>query len=217
MPNEKIEWSYGWNEDADTEKNRCLLIGDSIVWGSRTDVRKALPEKLTLSTFATSKGVDSPYLVEEIALFCRQSGSRFDAVYFNNGLHPHGQAPEEYGKNYRHVLSRLRALLPNAKWLLGLSTPISWEIGGDPASHSAPIEAKRREELEEADRLVRVYNEQVRAIAREEDLPCFDAYTLMACHADQKTDPYHYDPQGRRIFGSAVAEQLLRLCRSAEK
>ena len=67
-----------------------------------------------------------------------------------------------------------------------------------------------RERLEDSNRLVRIYNEQVRAIAQEESLPYFDAYDLMAPHADKKTDPYHYDPQGRRIFGDAVAEQLKR-------
>ena len=210
MPNEKIEWSYGWNEDADTEKARCLLIGDSIVWGSRVNVYQALPKDLTLSTFATSKGVDSLNLVEEIELFCRQSEFHFEAVYFNNGLHPHGQSPEEYGKNYRLVLSRLRTLLPNAKWILGLSTPISPEIGGDPSAYSAPIEVERREMLADANRLVCSYNEQIRTVAQEEQLPCFDAYALMASHSDKKTDPYHYDPQGRQIFGAAVAEQLVK-------
>ncbi len=211
MANEKIEWTYGWNEDADTSKARCLAIGDSIVWGSRSDAYRALDGSVTLSTFATSKGVDSPYLVEEIDLFCRQNNFCFEAVYFNNGLHTHGQSPEEYGKNYRRVLSKLRALLPHAKFLLGLSTPIS-EVMGDPTVHAAPISVEERENLLALDRNVVAYNQEVLAIAKEEGLPCFDAYSLMKPHSDKKTDPYHYNPEGRQIFGSAVAEQLLSLC-----
>ena len=211
MPNEKIEWTFTWNEDADTDKARCLIIGDSIIWGSRTDVYKALTGEITVSTFATSKGVDSPYLMEEIALFCKQSDLCFQAVFFNTGLHTHGQSSEEYGRNYRRVLSELRALLPNAKFILGLSTPIS-EVMGDPSAHAAPITVEERDHLSELDRGVQAYNREVLAIAREESLPVFDAYTLMAAHKDKKRDPYHFDEEGRSIFGSAVAEQLLSLC-----
>ena len=211
MANEKIEWTFTWNEDADTDKRRCLIVGDSIVWGSRGDVYSALTEEITLSTFATSKGVDSPYLFEELSLFCRQSDLRFEAVYFNNGLHTHGQTPEEYGKNYRLVLSALRALLPSAKFMLGLSTPIS-EVMGDPTAHAAPITVEERSRLLEMDLGVRAYNQEVLAIASEEGLPVFDAYSHMLPHNDQKKDPYHYNEEGRRIFGSAVAEQLLSLC-----
>ncbi len=213
MPNERIEWTFTWNEDADTDKPRCLAIGDSIIWGSKGDAYKALNGKITLSTFATSKGVDSPYLLEEIKLFCKQSDFRFEAVYFNNGLHTHGQSPKEYGENYERILSELRSLLPSAKFILGLSTPIS-EVLGDPTAHAAPITAGERENLLELDRNVLAYNQEVLAIAEKENLPVFDAYSLMKHHADKKKDPYHYNDEGRQIFGSAVAEQLLRLYQS---
>lgn len=211
MANEKIEWTFTWNEDADTDRRRCLLIGDSIVWGSRTDAYAAMREGLTLSTFATSKGVDSPFLLEEIALFCKQSENRFEAVYFNNGLHTHGQSPEEYGRNYRRVLSELRALLPDSPFILGLSTPIS-EVMGDPSAHAAPITVEERSRLLELDAGVLAYNREVLAIAKEEGLPFFDAYSHMLPHNELKKDPYHYNEEGRRIFGSAVAEQLMSLC-----
>ena len=211
MPNEKIEWTFTWNEDADTDRRRCLIVGDSIVWGSRGDAYAARNGDWTISTFATSKGVDSPYLFEELALFCKQSDLRFEAVYFNNGLHTHGQSPEEYGKNYRRVLSELRALLPSAKFILGLSTPIS-EVTGDPSSHSAPITVEERSRLLEQDLGVRAYNREVLRIAEEEGLPVFDAYSHMLPYNDQKKDPYHYNEEGRRVFGSAVVGALSSLC-----
>ncbi len=211
---EKIEWSYGWNEDSDRAVRRCLMIGDSLLWGSRADTYSALaPYDLSLSTFATSKGVNSPYLTDEIDLFCRQSNYDFDAVYFNNGLHSHGQSPTEYAQNYENVLRALRDRMPHAKWILGLSTPIS-ASSDTGASHDAPIHQKGNEEADrnDADLLVQQYNSQVIAIAKQQNLPYFDAYTLMFPHGSYKIDRYHFNADGRKILGLAIAEQLRRLC-----
>ena len=98
--NEAIEWTRIWRENADTAKKRVLLIGDSIIDGCKSLVGKALPKEYTISSYATSKGVDSPFLWREVELLAAQEGFDYAAVYFNSGLHFHGQTPEEYRENY---------------------------------------------------------------------------------------------------------------------
>ena len=52
----KKEWTNTWHEDADTEKARVFLIGDSIVNGIQHFLYKLLPEGVTGSAYMTSGG-----------------------------------------------------------------------------------------------------------------------------------------------------------------
>ncbi|MBQ8344722.1 MAG: SGNH/GDSL hydrolase family protein [Clostridia bacterium] len=211
MANESIEWTNCWREKADRDTKRILLVGDSIIWGAKSFVSKALPDHLAMTAIATSKGVDDPYYVAEIDLLCKQEGYAYEAVYFNNGLHTHGQSPKEYACNYRTALNTLREQIPNAVWILGLSTPIAINPSSG-ADHDTPITAQDRLEIKEKNDLVLAYNQEVRAIADELSLPCFDAYKLLEEKHAWKTDSYHYNEDGRSYLGRAIADVIQTEC-----
>lgn len=201
--NERIEWSRVWRENADREMKRVLLIGDSIIDGSKSVIGKNLPKEYTYSSYATSKGVDAPFLFREVELLAAQENFQYEAVYFNSGLHFHEQTPEDYKENYLRTLGLLRELLPGAAFILGLSTPLTCGAGGDPAKHETPVT------LKETNETVIAFNEKVREIAEETGLPVFDAYGLMVEHPELKRDDgCHFNELGNQLLGKAIAEAI---------
>ena len=200
--NERIEWTRIWREDADRETKRVLLVGDSIIDGSKGKIQKYLPQGYAITSIATSKGVDDPFFIKEIDLLCAQEDYRYAAVYFNNGLHFHGQTPEVYAANYRAALEQLRKMLPDTPVMLGLSTPLT-EGHGNPGEHETPIT------LRDTNDTVVAYNQQVRALAAELNLPCFDAYGLMEPHPELKRDDgTHFSDEGNELLGAEIANAI---------
>ncbi|MBQ8892952.1 MAG: SGNH/GDSL hydrolase family protein [Clostridia bacterium] len=203
--NEKIEWTRMWRENADEKMRRVLLIGDSIIDGCKSIVGKNLPEGHTISSYATSKGVDDPFLYREVELLAAQESFEYAAVYFNSGLHFHGQTPEVYKENYLRTLGLLQKIV-KAPFILGLSTPLTCGTGGDPAKHETPVT------LQETNATVIAYNEKVREIAAETGLPVFDAYGLMVEHPELKSnDGCHFNDDGKKMLGEAIAAAIEKL------
>ena len=207
MLNETIEWTRCWREDADTDKKRILLIGDSLIDGSKREVYYALPEGYATTAIMTSKGVDSPYFAREISLFCEQEGFQYCAVYFNNGIHDHGQTPEEFGKNLRAVLEELMKKIPDAKWILGLCTPAT-PHDDNGQFYEAPVTVDLAEGYAPVCRRILVYNDVIRSVAKELNMPVFDAFSLLAPHPEYKVDAFHLNPEGKKLFGRAIAAKL---------
>lgn len=200
---ERIEWTRYWREEADREAKKVLLIGDSIVNGCIREIQKNLPEGYAVTAVVSSKGLNNPYFIKEIALFCEQEDYRFEAIYFNNGLHFQGQSPAEYKENYRKILKELQALMPHVPMVLGLSTPLTCGDGGDPQKHETPVT------LKETNATVIAFNEKVMEIAREQNLPIFDAYSLMVPHPEMKSgDGCHFNNEGIAYLGKAMAEAI---------
>lgn len=204
--NERIEWSRVWREEANRDVSRVLLIGDSIVDGSKSFIGEELAPDYAISAYITSKGVDNPYFLRELELLCEQEEYGYRAVYFNNGLHPHGQSPETYKENYKKIIAGLRKILPNTPILLGLSTP--WTQGDAKAAegYDAPVTVDEGVRFDERNALVIAYNDKVLEIASEEGLPCFDAYTLMLANTQHKTpDGVHFYAPGYRVLSHEIA------------
>ena len=205
---EAIGWIKYETRSFEKMRPRVLLIGDSIIWGGHEFTANALVDRADVNTFVTSFGVNGTRLSDIVENLCSMDSAGYDAVYFNNGLHSHGQTPEEYAENYRKTVTYLMKCFPNAKWILGFSTPVS----DNPKSgdrHETPITEKQRADNSEKNTLAKQYNEKVRVIAKELSLPYFDAYSLMADKDEWKIDSYHYNEQGKRLFGEAVASKIL--------
>ncbi|MBQ6824334.1 MAG: SGNH/GDSL hydrolase family protein [Clostridia bacterium] len=203
--NEKIEWTRMWREEADTSMKRVLLIGDSIIDGCKTIVGKSLPKEYTISSYATSKGVDDPFLFREVELMAAQENYEYAAVYFNSGLHFHEQSPEAYKENYLRTLKLLQEKI-DAPFILGTSTPLTCGKGGDPAKHETPVTLRENNET------VIAYNQKVREIADETGLPVFDAYDRMVGYPELKSDDgCHFNDEGKALLGKAIAHALEEL------
>ncbi len=205
MKREMLEWFHceSWEGD-----KKVLLVGDSIVWGSHKMVEQILPDGIAVTTIVTSLGVDEARFVKGLDLFANIDEKEYAIVYFNNGLHPHGQTADEYEKNYKKVIIELMKLIPSKKWILGLSTPIS-EDPNDPTDHSAPITDGNESPLKKKNDLVIEYNKRVRKIADELGVEYYDAYALMEDKTALKIDPYHYNEEGRRFFAQALSDVIV--------
>ncbi len=203
---ERIEWTRYWREDADLSSKKVLLIGDSIVNGCTKEIQKNLPDGYAVTAVVSSKGLNNPYFIKEIALFCEQENYQFEAIYFNNGLHFQGQSPAEYKENYIKMLGQLKELMPSVPMVLGLSTPLTCGDGGDPQKHETPVT------LKETNATVLAFNEKVMEIAKEQNLPTFDAYELMLPHPEMKSgDGCHFNSEGIAYLGKAMAEAIINL------
>ncbi len=207
--NENIEWSRAWREGAEGDTERILLIGDSIIDGSKTLVGQALSPDYVITAYITSKGLNNPYFIKELALLCEQEDYEYKAIYINSGLHPHGQSPEDYKRNYKKLISEIRDMVPNIPIILATSTP--WTIGNatDAKNCDAPLTVEEEISFHERNRTVIEYNKKVFELASEEKLPVFDAYRLMLANTKYKApDGVHFKFQGYKILADNIANVI---------
>lgn len=207
--NESIEWSRVWREQAATDTERVLLIGDSIIDGSKSYIGKNLAPTLAITAYITSKGLNNPYFIKELALTVEQEDFNYKAIYLNSGLHFHGQSAQEYKQNYKKLISEIREMLPDATIILGTSTP--WTVGTSALAkeYEAPLTVNAEVSFHERNQTVIAYNEKVFEIAKEESLPVFDAYTLMLENTAYKApDGVHFKPEGYALLSEKIANAL---------
>lgn len=210
MPNERIEWTRCWREDADLDKKRFLLIGDSMIDGSKGNIYKALPDDIATTAVITSKGVDSEFFTKEIELFCMQENFDYEVVYFNNGIHAHDQSPEEYDQNYRRALKTLMSKIPKAKWILGLCTPVTPHLSSGEL-YEAPVTLDLAKGFDPVCTRILMYNQKVEKIAKDFGVEIFDAYSLLADKPELKVDTCHLNEVGRDLFGKAIAKKMMEV------
>ena len=207
MSREKLEWTHYESWEAD---RKVLFVGDSIIWGARSYIEKILPEGVGSTVLVTAHGVNEEQYLRSVSMLATLNDPYYEAVYFNNGLHPRGQTAEEYAENYERVVRELMKAIPAGKWILGLSTPISnkqteiWD-------NSTPITEKEKISLNERNELVLEYNEKVKEIAQRLGVSCYDAYELIDGRDDLKTDPYHYNKEGRELIAKGICEAIVNV------
>ena len=205
MSRESLEWTHYESRAGD---KKILVIGDSIIWGAHSYIEKLLDGKFGLTTIVSAHGVNEEQFLKSVSMLATLNDTYYEAVYFNNGLHPRGQTAEEYAKNYERCVVELMKAIPAGKWILGLSTPISnkqteiWD-------NSAPITDNEKKSLAEKNALVLEYNEKVREISAKLGVPCYDAYSLIESRDDLKIDPYHYNQDGRRLIAKGICDCIL--------
>ena len=206
MSRERLEWTHYESWEAD---RKVLFVGDSIIWGARTYIEKILPEGIGSTVLVTVHGVNEEQFVRSVSMLATLNDKEYEAVYFNNGLHPRGQTAEEYAENYERVVRELMGAIPTKKWILGLSTPIS-NKQTDIWDNTTPITEKEKIDLKERNDLVLEYNEKVKEIAQRLGLPYYDAYSLIDGRDDLKVDPYHYNQEGRELIAKGICEAVMR-------
>ncbi|MBQ9544118.1 MAG: SGNH/GDSL hydrolase family protein [Clostridia bacterium] len=204
---EAIGWIIYEQRSKDEDLPRILLIGDSIVWGAHEAFFEAVKENYSVTTFVSSMGVNEKRFFDTVSGLCGIDGLRFDAAFFNNGLHTHSQTVEEYAENLKNTLKKLIERFPEAKWMIGTSTKISVNPNS-PETTDTPITELRREENETKNALMLAYNEEVKKAASELGVELFDSYTLLEDKDSWKIDPYHYNGEGRKVLGEALAKAL---------
>ena len=189
---ENIEWSITYTYDSqDTASPRILLIGDSICHGYQKPVRGKLGDKANVTFWVTSKCVTDPDYFRELDFVI--GDYHYDFVSFNNGLHSLTTDPGEWAVAFDAAVRYLKDRLPEAKFVVTLSTPL------------------RNAELNEK---VIVLNECAKKAAEANGVAILDLYTPMAAldQDEAHSDDFHFKEPTRNLQGKIVcayvAEQL---------
>ena len=194
---ENIEWTQTWFEQSEPrDKARVLLIGDSISVGYRSPVHKELGGEWYVTAHSTSKALDNPWFMEEIAMTAKQVGYTYDHVHFNNGLHGWHLSEEEYREGYEKAILGLKELFPNARISLVTSTSTCKMDNGVMV-------------LREDNDIVIARNKIVRELAAKYDLPVDDLYAVSAENNNYHGgDGVHFTGEGYNALAKQVAEFL---------
>ncbi len=198
MIREPIEWSqFYWYETDQPELPRVLLIGDSIVVGSREEVGKRLAGKATVGMMATSKIVGDPgYLLELELAF---SDYLPQVIVFNNGLHGHDYTDDFYRDGLVVTIERLKAKCPNAKLAWRSSTPVT--LKDKPAELDPVLNA-----------LVIRRNRIAAEVMEKQGIPVFDLYSQLLNHPELRlADGHHYLLEGYGYIADFLAPKILEM------
>ena len=188
-PREKYEWERIWFEDThDKNAKRVLYIGDSISNATFPHAANACERKFLFNNFATSKGIDNPYLYPMVKIFAEQN-ERIDAIIVNNGLHGWHLTEDEYARYYRDFVRKLRSDHPDTPIFAVLSTATD-----ESRAYSVRVAPR---------------NERVCEIAQDEGLDIIDLYRVSVENKHLLSqDGVHFTQDGYKLFGEEIVRVL---------
>jgi hypothetical protein len=191
---EQIEWCDMWVTHADKAVlPRVLLVGDSIARGYFDAVEKRLAGKACCARATTSKGINDPFLSQEIGLMLAQY--RFAVVHINNGLHGAGCTDEQYRNALAPLIQDITSQSGGASIIWAQTTPVL--INGR-------IENRRTEH-------VRSRNRIAASFAAAHAIPVNDLFGLVADHPEYYSpDGVHFNPTGIEAQARQVADCVLK-------
>jgi acyl-CoA thioesterase-1 len=179
----------------DPKLPRVLLIGDSISIGYTVPVRDLLKGKANVHRIPTNGGPTT----RGVQMIDRWLGDgKWDVIHFNWGLHDlkyisgkHQVSPEDYGKNLRTLVARLKKT--GAKLIWCSTTPV-------PKGVSPP---------RTNDDVLR-YNAMAAKIMKAEGVPTNDLYSFAAKRLEKIQRPrnVHFTPAGSKTLATQVAGSI---------
>lgn len=121
---ETYEWDRTWWDHAgDNQKDRVLIIGDSISWGYRPMVSTMLQGEVYVDGLHTSKACDNKNYLAAVKYVIAQEPRTPRKIFFNWGLHGWHLSTEEYKRCYSEFVQELLRLYPDSELVLVLTTP----------------------------------------------------------------------------------------------
>ena len=189
---ETYEWDNLWWEKAnDTEnKDRVLIIGDSISCSYRKMVNEILDGRIYADGLGTSKALDNPAFLALFDFFMAQCPD-CKAIQFNNGLHGWHMSNESYFEHYAETIRYIKNKYPDKKLIIALTTP-----------------ARRKDNIElfgERNEIVLARNMLATEIAKREGIVVNDFYSIVC------DNPEYFFPDGIHIMPEACM-LLARQC-----
>lgn len=193
---ENVEWLDVWVPGNNTSGlPRVLLIGDSITRGYYKEVEERLKGKAVVARLTTSKSLGDPALLLEVQLVL--SGTRFDVVHFNNGLHGWGYTEEEYARALPELVAAIRKGAPGARLVWATTTPV--RVSG------------KLDQFDPRTERVKARNKAAADLMAKEKLPTDDLYNLVATRPEwYSADGVHFNAKGVAALGEQVAGRLLK-------
>lgn len=189
---EGTEWCNIWmNSATSSDKERVLLVGDSITNAYFNSVSKQLKEKFYCAKLTTSACVSDPIFLEQLAVMF--NNYKYKVIHFNNGLHGFGYTEEEYKIGYEKVLKFIQKKAPKAKIILAFSTPLK---STSPQNSLNPRVDKR--------------NKIVQDLAKKYSAEVNDLHSISKGHPEFYSDPYHYKAEAVKVQSKQVAAVILK-------
>ena len=200
---EKIEWLNYWIEDADQEKERILLIGDSVT----RQYRKCLNSLLSIEGYvcdiiATSRAAMDEILEKELKFFFERSEYSYNYIVFHLGAH-HGywiQCSKENAIKlaYEKRLKKLLMLISdNCKQIITVSGTYENE------------NSLNKEEIFRHNEEIAVRNSVLKQISVENKFLYVDLCLTMKKAGFKYTDWCHYERKADEYMANRIAEVLL--------
>lgn len=180
---ETYEWDNIWWEHAeDEEKNRILLVGDSISCGYRGFINKILDKKAFADGIGTSKSLANDSLIALIDYVFVQK-KNYKIIQFNNGLHGWHLSADEYEYYYDKTIKHIKEKYPEVKVVIALTTPL-----------------RNKEKIDEYDKqnaMVKERNNAAIRVAKKHGLAVNDLYSLIEDFPQYyKNDGVHLNDEG---------------------
>ena len=196
---EKIEWLNYWVDDANTEKKRIILIGDSVTRECRKILSIYLHPEYAVDLIATSYSFNDYMFNREIEHYFRETIYRYDLAILNIGAH-HGysysvnddSAKRAYIGAIEQLIYSISSLCTNN---IIVTAPIherEYDEKGTVLNHNAEIIARA---------------ELLQDIARKHDLRYYDLSEMMKGKKYKYTDWVHSNTKGYEI----MAQQFLKI------
>lgn len=181
---ETYEWDRTWIDQAnDHETARVLYIGDSISSAILRIATECADGKYLFDGYASSKGLDNPYLMETLKLFAREEGKR-NAVIFNNGLHGwHLDDTTEYKDYLTKTVGEMLREFSDTPFAIVLTTDV------DDPKRSARVDVR---------------NGVAREVAELYNVPVIDIHTESVKLAEHRTDGVHFDGEAYRRLAKII-------------
>lgn len=194
---ETYEWDDVWFEQAPNgDKPRALLIGDSISRGCRLKVIENVRAWGYADNYATSKALDNPCFQPMLSMVLAQQ-PRCEVIHFNNGLHGWHLDDMAYQTHYESAIRFLMEKAPNAKLIIGLTTPVR--------------EKENLEQVSERNERVLRRNEVAEAVCSKFGLMLNDLYTPVSNRPElYSQDGVHFTDEGYRLLAKQIADKIQR-------
>ena len=190
---ETYEWDNIWWEHAeDEEKNRILLVGDSISCGYRGFINKILDKKAFADGIGTSKSLANDSLIALIDYVFVQK-KNYKIIQFNNGLHGWHLSADEYENYYDKTIMHIKEKYPEVKVVIARTTPL-----------------RTKEKIDEYDKqnaMVKERNNAAIKVAKKHGLAVNDLYSVIEDFPQYyKNDGVHLNDEGYEKLAQKCVE-----------
>lgn len=193
MKKEQFEWINSWCDEADkNDLPRVLMIGDSITFGVYEFVKESLKGKAYVDRLTSSYALDNPLYKKLVTEFVKNS--KYQAIYFNNGLHGYHLKDASYKRRVEPVIEFLNK---SAKMVIALSTIVYLK-------DNKKVDSRW-------DKKVKERNLALKEIAEKNGINVVDLYEISAKTPLNLRNPdgTHYEQEGYKTLAEAITKELI--------
>lgn len=197
---ENIEWFNYWIEEANKNKQRILLIGDSVARQYRKSLNNILIEEgYVVDIMAMSFYMCDKLMEEEIVKFVNHSEYQYEYILFHLGAH-HG-----YWLNCRDNIFHKEFFKNGVKRILKI---VSEKCSNILIISGTPERGKTEKERSQNDE-IKIRNKILHDIANENEYQYLELYTMILKEHFDYVDSYHFVRSADEYIANRITETIL--------